>query len=105
MFADGERSERTWRLRKVDRHRYEGTAGDVVGTAEIDAYGHAVNLRYTLDLPVKGKRWKIDFDDWLFLQPGGVIVNRATMRKFGIRVGELTVMMQRDDADGGGPGS
>lgn len=94
-FADGERSERTWQLRRLDAHRYEGTAADVVGSARIEAYGSAVNLDYTLRLPVGERTWEIDFDDWLFLQEDGVLINRATMRKFGFRVGELTVVFQR----------
>lgn len=104
-FDDGEVTERTWRLVRLDAHRFEGTAADVVGKAEGAAYGRAMNLRYTLQVPVGDKVYDLDFDDWLYLQPGGVIINRATMRKFGIRVGELTVVMQKGTQVPGRAGS
>ena len=38
---------------------------------------------------------KITFDDWIFKQDDKVAINRATMTKFGIKVGELTVLFQK----------
>jgi hypothetical protein len=31
----------------------------------------------------------------MFLQPDGVLLNRASMRKFGFRVGEVTIAFQK----------
>ena len=46
---------------------------------------------------VKGVAGKldVDFDDRLFAHEDGVVINRATMRKFGFRVGELTVFFRK----------
>lgn len=94
-WRDGEESQRIWRIRRLDAHRYEGRADDVVGTAEGIAYGQALNWRYTLALEVDGKTYQVQFDDWMFLHEDGVLVNRATMRKFGIRLGEVTLFFQK----------
>ena len=34
LFRDGERSQRTWRIRKLDEHSYQGSAGDVVDAVQ-----------------------------------------------------------------------
>lgn len=94
-YRDGEQSQRVWRIRKLDEHRYEGRADDVVGTASGIGYGQALNWRYQLLLTVDGKSWKVNFDDWMFLQQDGVLINRATMSKFGFTLGEVTLFFTK----------
>ncbi len=95
MFADGERSEREWRVKKVGESGYEGRAHDVVGFAKGQAKGRALNWSYVLRVPVSGKDRDITFDDWMILQPDGVLFNRATMSKWGFRVGEIVIFFKR----------
>lgn len=97
VFQDGERSQRVWRIRKLDEHRYEGRADDVVGAATGVAYGKALNWRYTLLLKVDESSYEVKFDDWMFLHEDGVLMNRATMSKFGIRLGEVTLFFQKQE--------
>ena len=94
VWNDGEIQKRQWKINKIDNHNYEGTAGDVVGTAKGYSYGPA--FKYVLLVPVKGREMKITFDDWIFMQDERVAINRATMTKFGIKVAELTVMFVKD---------
>ena len=91
VYADGETQQRIWRIRRIDEHRYEGRADDVVGTATGLAYGNALNWTYTLRLPYRGNEINVKFDDWMFLQTDGVLVNRAQVSKFGFKVGEVTL--------------
>jgi len=95
-WSDGEIQKRQWKINKIDEHNYEGSAGDVVGTAKGYSYGPAFKFEYVLLVPVKGKEIKITFDDWIFKQDDKVAINRATMTKFGIKVAELTVMFVKD---------
>ena len=95
-WSDGEIQTRQWTITKIDEHNYEGIAGDVVGKAVGYSYGPAFKFEYVLLVPVKGKNMKITFDDWIFKQDDKVAINRATMTKFGIKVGELTVLFQKD---------
>ena len=37
----------------------------------------------------------MQFDDWLYLVDERVMLNRATMSKFGIRLGEVTLSFQK----------
>ena len=95
-WSDGEIQTRQWKINKIDEHNYEGTAEDVVGVAKGYSYGPAFKFEYVLLVPVKGKEIKITFDDWIFKQDNNVAINRATMKKFGFKVAELTVMFKKD---------
>ena len=95
-WDDGEIQNRSWKIIKIDENNYEGTAGDVVGTAKGYSYGPAFKFEYVLLVPVKGKEMKITFDDWIFKQDERVAINRATMTKFGFKVAELTVVFVKD---------
>ena len=43
----------------------------MVGEARGRAAGNALNWAYTMDLPVGGSTWPVNFDDWMFLNPAG----------------------------------
>ena len=53
-YADGEKATRVWRIKPLGNGEYEGTAGDVVGTARGKIAGNAMNLAYEIDLPIQG---------------------------------------------------
>jgi hypothetical protein len=94
-FADGEKQRRVWYITKLDDHTYEGRADDVVGKATGVAFGNVLNWRYDMDLKAGERTWRVHFSDWMFLQPDGVVINRARVLKFGITVGQVTLAFQR----------
>jgi hypothetical protein len=94
-YSDGSTERRVWRIRKLPESqgpgRYSGQAGDVVGTAEGQAAGNALRWSYTLRLKVDGREIDVQFDDWMFLVDERVMLNKAVMSKFGVRLGEVTL--------------
>ena len=60
-----------------------------------EAAANALNWRYTLALPVDGRVWHVQFDDWMFLVDDKVMLNRAVMSKFGLRLGEVTLVFRK----------
>jgi len=96
FWTDGEKQKRVWNIEKVDENNYIGTAADVVGKAKGFSYGSAFKFEYNLMVPIKGKNIKISFDDWIFKQDEEVAINRATLTKFGFKVGELTVFFKKN---------
>ena len=42
-------------------------------------------------LPVSGQTWHVQFDDWMYLMNEQVMLNKASMSKFGIFLGEVTL--------------
>lgn len=91
IYSDGQRERRVWRLTKLGNGRYSGVADDVVGTASGQTAGNAFNWRYTLKLPVEGRLVEVQFDDWMYLMDERVMLNKAVMSKFGLRLGEVTL--------------
>ena len=96
FWKDGENQKRVWKIEKIDEHNYIGTAPDVVGKAKGVSYGSAFKFEYNLMVPFKGKNIKISFDDWIFKQDDKTAINRATLSKFGFKVGELTVVFHKN---------
>jgi len=96
IWNDGEKQERRWTIKKVGDNRYEGTAPDVVGIAKGVSFGSAFKFEYKLLVPYKDKKIKIKFDDWIFRQDEKTAINKATLTKFGFKVGELTVFFVKD---------
>ena len=94
-YSDGSTQRRVWTLKKTADGRYVGTASDVIGEASGSTGGNAFNWRYTLALPVDGKVYHVNFDDWMFQMDDEVMLNRATMSKFGFRLGEVTLSFRR----------
>ena len=99
VYSDGSTQRRVWRLRRlpyaVETARYVVEADDVVGQAQGEAAGNALHWRYTLRLPVDGREIEVQFDDWMFLMDGGVMLNRAAMSKFGVHLGDVTLSFTR----------
>jgi len=93
-FADGELQHRCWQLTRSGNH-YQGRAGDVVGIAEGNVSGNALNWQYILAIPVNGKTWNIKLNDWMYLVDENNLINRATMHKFGLKVGEITLYIRK----------
>ncbi len=94
-YADGERATRVWTIRHIGDGVYEGTAADVVGTARGRAVGRAMNWVYEFDLPRGDSTLRVTMDDWMFLQDDEVMLNRTTVRKFGIKLGEVVIFFRK----------
>lgn len=90
-YSDGTTQRRVWTLRKLPDGRYVGRADDVVGQAQGRQAGNAFHWTYTLSLPVDGRVWEVDMDDWMYLVSDKVLLNKTAMRKFGITVGEVSL--------------
>ena len=98
VYSDGEKQKRVWRMTYLGEGRYSGTAGDVIGTALGQTAGNAFRWGYTLSLPVDGKVYEVQFDDWMYLMDDRVMLNKAVMTKFGIYLGEVQLTFIRRGA-------
>lgn len=97
-YSDGETDQRVWAITKIGDHAYEGRADDIIGTARGVAYGNALNWRYDMDLRVGDGTLRVHFNDWMYLQPSGVLLNRARVTKLGIEVGTITLAFTKSDS-------
>lgn len=90
-YADGSKQKRVWTLTRQPDGSYIGRADDVVGEARGEVAGNALRWRYVLALPVDGKVYHVNFDDWMYLIDDKVMLNRSFMSKFGIELGQVTL--------------
>ena len=95
IYSDGTTQKRIWRLKRLGPGSYTGRADDVVGQADGKQSGNAFNWTYTMALPVDGKVYEVQFDDWMYLVTDKVMLNKATMSKFGFRLGEVTLSFSK----------
>ncbi|MDJ0624107.1 MAG: DUF3833 domain-containing protein [Desulfocapsaceae bacterium] len=95
-WRDGEQEKRIWTIGRSGERSYTGKAADVIDSAKGEAYGNVLNWQYRLNLEVDGRTWEIHFDDWMFLQPDNVLINKAVMSKFGFKVGEITIVFLKN---------
>jgi hypothetical protein len=94
-YDDGSKQQRVWRLTRGDGGQWRGTAADVKGEAQGATAGNALRWQYTMLLPVDGETYEVQFDDWMFLIDRCTMINRASMRKFGIELGQVTLSFRR----------
>ena len=75
--------QRQWRLKPVAPGKYRGTLSDAKGPVEAEVSGQSARIRYVMKGGIK-------VDQKLTPLPGGkALNNRATFRKFGMKVATL----------------
>jgi hypothetical protein len=94
-YSDGTTQKRIWHLTKLGDGRFTGRADDVVGVAQGESSGNAFHWNYTLSLPVDKSVYEVQFDDWMYLMTDRVMLNKATMSKLGVRLGEVTLSFMK----------
>lgn len=95
VYSDGERETRVWTLEKTGPDTYTGSTDNVIGEALGRTAGNAFNWKYDFNLQVGDSTWKVNFNDWMFLQPNGVLLNKATVSRWGIKIGTVFISFQK----------
>jgi hypothetical protein len=94
-YSDGEKQRRVWTLKRQPDGTWQGTADDVVGIATGRISGNALRWTYVLRLPVDGREYLVNFDDWMWQMDDQSMMNRSTMSKFGFDLGEVTLFFRK----------
>ncbi len=94
-YADGRKEQRTWYLQKSGDH-YIGTASDIDGEALGYQKGFALNWHYSMNLKLKdGSTVHVKFNDWMYLLDEHRLINQAEITKFGFKVGEVVLYIEK----------
>ncbi len=96
-FDDGKKDHRIWKIKFDDDNNFSATAGDVIGIAKGVQDGNAVNMNYVLNLKVDNKSYNVNVDDWMYLIDEKTLINKSTIKKFGITFAKLTIFFQKID--------
>lgn len=94
-YKDGAKEKRVWHIEKTGENTYQGHADGVVGIARGQTSGNAFHWQYTFDLPYKGDTLRVTFDDWMWLQDKNVLFNKASIYKWGFRLGDVYIFFEK----------
>lgn len=98
-YDTGETETRTWLVTPLDEGRFRATSDDCVGTAEGECDEDSIRMSYRFRLKFRDRELVVTFDDRIYRMGDMIAVNRATMSKWGIRLGELSLFFRREEAD------
>lgn len=96
-FNDGEVQTRVWTLTPNDDGSLHADAGDVVEPGTMRWQGNAINMEYMLRVAYGDEDDTIDLsmDDWMYLITPDILINETTMTKWGLEVGEIVLVIQK----------
>jgi hypothetical protein len=97
-FDDGQVDELHWRIRALGDGRYEGLEERLVGKATGRQAGNAFHWVYQRRVPRKSGERRLNFDDWFWLQPEGILIARASIKRFGFELGTMSVFYRKTGA-------
>ena len=84
--------KRVWKIKKLNSNEYEAKATGIVGIAKGISTSNSIRWSYDMLLPFKNRHFRTNFDDRMFLQPSGILLNVVTIRKFSFVVATLTLV-------------
>ena len=95
-YEDGSEEQRIWTLTKAGDDGWLGSADGVVGTAEGKTAGDMFYWAYTIDLPTPSGDRRVSFKDYMWMLSEDRVLNKAYMSKWGIPLGEVTIMFEKN---------
>lgn len=99
-YEDGRKQRRVWHIQRIDEHRFDATASDVIGLATGYAYGNTFRWDYTLQLKAGNPLTRVRMQHWMVLtDDGDTLINRVIISKLGIVIAETTEYFRRGATD------
>jgi hypothetical protein len=95
LYSDGETETRVWSITRTGPNDYIGKTQQAIGEAVGKRAGNAFNWQYDFKLQIGDDNWKVHFDDWMFLQPNGTLLNKATVTRWGLKIGTVFLSFQK----------
>lgn len=95
-FDDGSEQRRIWKLIKDESGKYVGNANDVIGNSTLEVAGNSLFLDYVLRIPYGEDTLDLHIDDRMYLISDRVLLNESTMFKWGVEVGQITLVIQKE---------
>ena len=94
-FDTGDVEVRKWLVRPSGDGRFVATCDDCVGELRGSTEPNVLRMRYKFRLDLGTTVLVVDFDDRIYRMGQHTAVNRATMRKYGVRLGELSLFFSK----------
>ena len=94
-YNDGEREYREWVITKTKTGSYEGKSKDTIGIAKGKKIGNTVRMVYDTTISIGETDLKVSFDDRFVKSDKKVVINRAKILKWGIKIADVTIFFSK----------
>ena len=95
VYDDGELQTIIWNITRQENGHYIGTSTDVIGEATGIEVGNALHWQYTLQVQTQKGSINLKVNDWMYRQDEERLLNKTTLKKFGITVASTTLFFQK----------
>lgn len=91
-YSDGTTDRRVWRLEKTGAERFSGTCEDTLTPAISHLGTERCEMSYKILLDIGSRQVAVRFDDVFYPIDDRTIVNRSTVTKLGVRLGQAIIV-------------
>jgi len=97
-YSDGVVEKRAWDVTINEAGDFYAESDSLVGNAVGKQQGSVLSFQYSMNVLIaENKIWKLRMDDYMFYQPDGSLHNSTIVRKWGIRIGNVSTQYQKHD--------
>lgn len=97
-YSDGVIEKRVWDVVIDASGDFSAESDSLVGPAVGKQQGSALKLHYVMNVMIaEGKFWKLSMNDYMFYQPDGSLHNSTEVKKWGMRIGNVSVQYYKHD--------
>ena len=94
-YNDGEREYREWVIIKTENGSYEGKSKDTIGVAKGIQIGNTLRMVYDTTISIGETDIRVSFDDRFVKADKKVVINRAEILKWGIKIADVTIFFSK----------
>ena len=94
-YNDGETEYREWIITKTDKGTYEGKSKDTIGVAKGIQVGNTMRMVYDTTISIGETNIRVSFDDRFVKADNDVVINRAEVLKWGIKIADVTIFFSK----------
>ena len=94
-YNDGETEYREWIITKTETGTYEGKSKDTIGVARGKQDGNTMRMVYDTTISIGETDIRVSFDDRFVKADKKVVINRAEILKWGIKIADVTIFFSK----------
>ena len=94
-YNDGETEYREWIITKTETGTYEGKSKDTIGVAKGKLDGNTMRMVYDTTISIGETDIRVSFDDRFVKADKKVVINRAEILKWGIKIADVTIFFSK----------
>jgi len=94
-YNNGEKEYREWVITKTKSGSYEGKSKNTIGVAKGKKIGNTMRMVYDTKISVGETDIRVSFDDRFVKTDKNVLINRAEILKWGIKIADVTIFFSK----------